>query len=383
MIPSSLIPSRHGPLRVIDGDGVISDALRRYGEWAWLELKFLAKLMGEGDVVADVGAFIGSHSRAFSHFVGPAGLVYAFEPRESVHCLLEENARSAPAGNIRAFRCALGSAATSCAVSQQVVDGNWGACSLLGPGAAGGPAQVVEIRRLDEWALQRLDLVKIDVEGMERHVLDGGQETIGRCRPLIYAEVNSLNNGIPLLDWSRMNQYAMYCAIHPAYNPENFLHNPDNCFGIAAEIGALLLPVEKISGIEACLSGEAIIPIVTADDLANVLLHKPQYFGEVLLPSASSVVLDPGSAALPIQRGLGAASVDIRVDAALHARVVELERSLAVLRVTSMEAAQRVGDLEGGPNGQRHERLVGELELAALSSNPCVRFMRWLGWRKP
>lgn len=47
--------------------------------------------------------------------------------------------------------------------------------------------------RLDDWArerdLQRLDLMKIDVEGAEALVIEGGADTIARHRPVIYTEL--------------------------------------------------------------------------------------------------------------------------------------------------------------------------------------------------
>ena len=41
---------------------------------------------------------------------------------------------------------------------------------------------------IDSLALPRLDLLKIDVEGMELEVLEGASTTIGRCLPIIVVE---------------------------------------------------------------------------------------------------------------------------------------------------------------------------------------------------
>lgn len=51
----------------------------------------------------------------------------------------------------------------------------------------------VEIRSLDSFALNRVDFLKIDVEGFELEVLQGAEETVRRCRPVILVEVFESN----------------------------------------------------------------------------------------------------------------------------------------------------------------------------------------------
>lgn len=71
----------------------------------------------------------------------------------------------------------------------------------------------VAVTTLDALAagLERLDLIKIDVEGFESEVLDGAAATLARCRPVVLAEFNAWTilcnrNGNPrtvLEDWLR------------------------------------------------------------------------------------------------------------------------------------------------------------------------------------
>jgi hypothetical protein len=42
---------------------------------------------------------------------------------------------------------------------------------------------------IDGLGLQRLDLLKLDLEGMEAEALDGARETIERCKPVLFIEV--------------------------------------------------------------------------------------------------------------------------------------------------------------------------------------------------
>ena len=55
----------------------------------------------------------------------------------------------------------------------------------------GGQEYQVETRTLDSYEFERVDLIKIDVEGAEKLVLGGALETIDRCQPAI------------LFEWSR------------------------------------------------------------------------------------------------------------------------------------------------------------------------------------
>jgi Methyltransferase FkbM domain len=62
----------------------------------------------------------------------------------------------------------------------------------IGPAAAGQEALKVVLRSLDslaaEHCLDRIDLIKIDVEGGERQVLDGARATLARFRPALVLE---------------------------------------------------------------------------------------------------------------------------------------------------------------------------------------------------
>lgn len=46
----------------------------------------------------------------------------------------------------------------------------------------------IEMRTLDSFEIDRIDLMKIDVEGFEYDVVVGGRETIERCQPIIILE---------------------------------------------------------------------------------------------------------------------------------------------------------------------------------------------------
>jgi FkbM family methyltransferase len=126
-------------------------------------------------VAVDAGAHVGMWSyylaRAFAE-------VHAFEPAALMaHCF----ERNVEAKNVTLHRVALGN--RSGRAKSELVAENTGA-SFVSESAEGD----VPLKRLDEYRLDSLDLLKVDVEGYERFVLEGARETLLRCRPVVIIE---------------------------------------------------------------------------------------------------------------------------------------------------------------------------------------------------
>ena len=82
-------------------------------------------------------------------------------------------------------------------------------------------AEFVSVITIDSLGLDRLDLIKIDAEGMEMEVLQGAEQTIGRCRPVIYAEWLKVGEGLLR---ERLNGLGYSVRNYPA--TANFLAVP-------------------------------------------------------------------------------------------------------------------------------------------------------------
>lgn len=121
----------------------------------------------------------GAHVGFWSYYLALTfQTVHAFEPSELFAQCFERNVR---AKNVTLHRAALGEEQAS--VQLETVAENSGATHVR-PGAVGS----VRMRRLDDYALENLDLLKVDVEGYERRVLLGARETLLRCRPVVIVE---------------------------------------------------------------------------------------------------------------------------------------------------------------------------------------------------
>lgn len=277
-----IVNTRNGPFEIPGGQDLISRSLQAYGEWAQQEIDKLAAFIREGDTVVDAGAFIGTHARAFSELVGASGQVHAFEPSGKALPFLERNAQTARLANITVHAFGLGETAETKRFVFE--DANLGASHAVSD--AGLEAEdSITIQRLDDAGLGRVNFIKADVEGMEISLLKGANAVIEQCRPLIYLELNSLEMGADALAWARQNGYLVHGLAADPFNPQNHNQNLDNIFGEALELGLLLAPAERQSEWQGEMARLGLPAIGSHEDLALLLLQKPQYASDWLAHS--------------------------------------------------------------------------------------------------
>ena len=280
-----MISTKYGKMNVIAADRIVSHSLSLYGEWAGDELNFLHKLVKPGMHVLDIGAFIGTHTLAFSRFVGPSGQVYSFEPRREIYQVLCSNIDANEIKHVQAFNMGLAEAVGSIALeSIDIAESvNFGGLSIEGF----VPKDIkniyeVPISTVDMLEVPAVDFMKLDVEGMERRVLEGAVEVITRDQPLIFCECNSLASGYEIFEFCKPLNYRVYGLLSAAYNPDNFNGVADNIFGDAKEISLLLTPASKVQELDLEGSFSELFELKNLEDFVLPLLHKPQYADEVL-----------------------------------------------------------------------------------------------------
>lgn len=154
------------------------------------ETQLASRLLHAGDVFADVGANWGYFTLAASQWVGPSGRVLAFEPEPRLFELLTANVRMNRLDFVRPYRIAVAATYGTLPFTAFLTDSdNWGQSRSVAPGAAADfEIDAVALDDvLDEAAVDRVQLTKIDVEGSEADVLIGmrrGLQT-GRYRYLL------------------------------------------------------------------------------------------------------------------------------------------------------------------------------------------------------
>jgi FkbM family methyltransferase len=382
------LDTRYGIFELPDWkDDLIIKSLRKYGEWAEEEINIITQFIMRGSVVIDAGAFIGSHSRAFSHFAGPEGVVHAFEPQNSVFFYLEKNARQSEIKNIFCHNFALGSSNNSALIGD-ISYKNRGATRIISENYCmedfNNPISI-DIKRLDDLNIGRIDFIKADVEGMEFDVVSGAESKIEKYRPIIFIEVNSINNSYKFFSWSLEKKYQAYGVLNNAYNLKNFYNEKDNIFGSGKECGLLLIPNEKIDNYNNQIRICNLPEIKIIDDLALLLLHKPQYPHEIL--GNSDVARIIGFDYSPPRKEEIFSEITARLDSS-NRRLAELEEALArgeadvsALQGELEERERRLAELEEAlARGEADvSALQGELEEREhdLNSLRTSRSWRW------
>jgi FkbM family methyltransferase len=156
------------------------------------------RIVNDGDVVLDIGANIGAHTLLLARAVGPAGIVYAFEPTDYAYTKLLKNCslNSDLSGRIHCFQTML--------VDQEATGdrppslySSWPLSEVEGLHELHQGRLMTtmnaESRTLDSVALslnlERVDFIKLDIDGFECGMLRGASEVMARWHPIIVMEL--------------------------------------------------------------------------------------------------------------------------------------------------------------------------------------------------
>jgi len=178
-------------MHVDPSDFAVGHTVARTGVYEPHVSSALRKVLSRGQTFVDVGANIGWFSLLAAGIVGPAGTVLAIEPNPWNVALLRESAKENGFDNIEVAEVALAAVAGAAALE---TDGSNGRLIPVD----GPPSQPIEASfvvatlPLDDLlaneGVERVDAIKVDVEGAEPLVLEGAVKTIERDRPVLLSE---------------------------------------------------------------------------------------------------------------------------------------------------------------------------------------------------
>jgi FkbM family methyltransferase len=184
-------------------------------------LRLRREHFGDGVVALDCGANIGVHSVEWAREMYGWGRVHAFEAQEPIYYALCGNLVLNNCLNADAKHLAVGAESGTIRVPKLDYHkpGSFGSLELrLREGTeyvgqdvdyteeAGTPVPLVTI---DSMGFERVDFLKIDVEGMELEVLSGAKHTIETCKPIVFLEYVKSDSD-ELLRYFRSLSYSVY-----------------------------------------------------------------------------------------------------------------------------------------------------------------------------
>lgn len=180
---------RKGINYILDLKEAIDRAIFLRG-WEPSTISYLQKNLSPEDVVIEVGANIGAHSLTISKIIGPNGHLHAIEPTDFAYNKLSANFILNP--NL-ATNTSLHKKYVSNKELAEVskIRSSWQIDKTPKSEEAMDEDLNVEIITLDEFFkdLDRLDFIKIDIDGFDYKALSGGEYLIKKFRPKVFIEL--------------------------------------------------------------------------------------------------------------------------------------------------------------------------------------------------
>lgn len=210
-------------------DCIISDFIREGKLWEPHLHEVFSKYINKDSVVLEAGCHIGTHSLYISDLCKQ---LYCFEPLPTSNQLLTTNLKLNNRQNVIVSNNALGEDLYTTEFSWSFGH-NPGASGLKNnpmgsPGGHMGDIIDVNVVTIDSLNLSQLDFMKIDVEGYEINVINGGLKTIEKFKPVITLECWSNHNGGTSLEYTKEHFKPL---IDMGYSVEQ-IHSSDYLFTI-------------------------------------------------------------------------------------------------------------------------------------------------------
>jgi len=156
-------------------------------------------LCNPGNTVIDIGANIGTTLLKMAKICGKNGYVLGFEPDPINFKRLQKNIALNNFTNLSVKQIGLGNKPGRYRLENYIEFNSGGKRISTSGKISSNDSMEVEINTLDNFlsqnynSLNKIDLIKIDVEGFEFNVLKGAKNTIERYTPVLFIEVDDNN----------------------------------------------------------------------------------------------------------------------------------------------------------------------------------------------
>jgi len=172
-----------------------SQAIFVTGRYEPNEFCWLNRVLQPGMMFVDIGANMGLYSLFAAKKVTARGKVLAVEPSSRECEILEGNIRSNCLPNVRAVKAAVSDRrGTADLLVAPLRNSGHNTLGRFGYGTTAERSERVPTERLDDLVrtagFDRVDVIKMDVEGAEMLALRGAAETLRRFHPVLLLEVS-------------------------------------------------------------------------------------------------------------------------------------------------------------------------------------------------
>lgn len=242
-----LVATRYGPMLVNKHDAFVGRSLMKYGEFSKGEADLFRYLVQPDWTVLECGANYGAHTVLLAKLVGEKGRVIAFEPQRLVFHALCANIALQCMTQVWPYWAAVGNRTGTIRVTRldPNADNNFGGLAM--GDQHGAATEPVALLRLDSFAtLPRVDFIKIDVEGMEADVLDGGRELLAKHRPVLYVENDREEKSDGLLALLAELGYETWRHEPPLFAADNYRGDAENLWPNIVSKNLICVPTERV-----------------------------------------------------------------------------------------------------------------------------------------
>jgi FkbM family methyltransferase len=246
---NAVVKGRYGYIIYNKNDVYIGKAIEKYGEYSEHEVKLFRRFCSKGSIVVEVGANIGTHTLAFSKLVGKTGRVHTFEPQRIVFQTLCANIALNSLENVECYQEAISDEKGYLFLPDIVYDieGNFGGIGI----DKSNSGNKISVSTLDDLLqIPRLDFMKIDVEGMERKVINGAKNLLKKYKPILYVENDRPDKSRDLIELIRSMDYKLFWHSPPLFNKDNYAGESENIYPGIVSLNMLCVPkLVRIKGL--------------------------------------------------------------------------------------------------------------------------------------
>lgn len=257
------------------------------GAWEPATLSALSALVRPGDVVVDIGAYVGVVTAVSA---GLGARVHAYEPdpvaREQLEMMLAANPRLA--GRVTVHPEALGTSDGAAHIASDRL-GDSGARITRDP-REGAVVAVRDARLLaSDVDLRRCTLVKIDVEGAEYGLLPRMLPVLKQARPAILLSTHTYHFRQRFIRWPRLARGIVYRLVALPAQARLLLR--------ARSLGAMLVPAGSAGGWRGLTPTEFAATLIRQGEKEFLILPRGRERGSLLIDQSSARTSSTGSPA--------------------------------------------------------------------------------------